>query len=604
MPESANPLAAPVESHTTLGVPQLRSTARDKLPRKGWPESRLRLGNEATAWDTTTWVHSYPDHGTRTDCILCLRGSNFAEANKREQIAAMTRAIPPKKICVSTSSPSTFYSAQLFIIMALSDKEKSDDRSSERVEDAGPGTIHDVAGHGHAATDISIQPLREGCGGSWTCTQSQLCNARIAGLNEDLDLQGYDYNKILSVFYISYILFEIPATILCKWIGPGWFLPITSLLFGGASIATAFVNTQSAICGVRFLLGIFEAGMLPGIAYYLSRWYKRAELTFRLSLYMVMAPLAGAFGGLLASAILKLDHFGSLHNWRMIFAIEGIITVGLSLVAFFSLTDRPETAWWLTQEEKELCIARVKSERLAQTEVIDGIDKTKLKRGMSNPLVIQIAAIFLFNNITVQGLAFFLPTIVGTIYPDYTVVQKQLHSVPPYAVGAFFAVAFPAVSWYLDRRQILIILTSPLVMVGYAMFLGTDNANARYAACFLIASTCTVLGTLTNAHISANVVSDTARSSAIGLNVMFGNVGGLISTWAFPVSDGPKYPIGNGLNLGCATAILLLSTAGYFWMNADNKKRDARNVEEELAGMSAGEIQELDWKHPAFRWRP
>jgi MFS family permease len=79
------------------------------------------------------------------------------------------------------------------------------------------------------------------------------------------------------------------------------------------------VHNFSAICGVRFLLGIFEAGMLPGIAYYMSRWYRRSELAFRLSLYIVMAPLAGAFGGLLASGILKLSHFGSLHQWRMIF---------------------------------------------------------------------------------------------------------------------------------------------------------------------------------------------------------------------------------------------------------------------------------------------
>ncbi|KAK7414197.1 hypothetical protein QQX98_006891 [Neonectria punicea] len=512
--------------------------------------------------------------------------------------------------------------------MAFSDKGQADDRSSERVEDTEHKNvnIHDVAGRGHLATDIygnatvQFDPAAERRL-RWKLDlhtvptvavlylfcfidRANIGNARIAGLDEDLNLQGYDYNKILSVFYISYILFEIPATVTCKWIGPGWFLPITSLLFGGISIATAFVETQAAICGVRFLLGIFEAGMLPGIAYYLSRWYKRAELTFRLSLYMVMAPLAGAFGGLLASAILKLDHFGSLHAWRMIFAIEGIITVGLSLIAFYSLTDRPETARWLTQEEKELCIARVKSERIGQTEVLDGIDRTKLGRGMSNPLVIQIAVIFLFNNITVQGLAFFLPTIVGTIYPEYTVVQKQLHSVPPYAVGAFFAVAFPALSWYLDRRQILIIMTSPMVMAGYAIFLGTDDSTARYVACFLIASTCTVLGTLTNAHISANVVSDTARSSAIGLNVMFGNVGGLISTWAFPVADGPNYPIGNGLNLACASMILMLSTGGYFWMLADNKKRDGRNVEEELAGMSSEEVRELDWKHPAFRWRP
>ena len=286
-------------------------------------------------------------------------------------------------------------------------------------------------------------------------------NARIAGLEKDLGLKGFDYNIILSIFYVSYIIFEIPASICCKWVGPGWFLPLTSLLFGVASIATAFVHSRAAICGVRFLLGIFEAGMLPGIAYYLSRWYQRAELTFRLSLYMVMAPLAGAFGGLLASAILTMDHFGSLHEWRMIFALEGIITVGLSLIAFITLTDRPETARWLTEEEKELCIARVKSERIGATEVIDGIDRTKLWRGMTNPVTLEIAVIFLFNNITVQGLAFFLPTIVRSIYPEFTVVQQQLYSVPPYAVGAFFVLAYPALSWYLDRRQLLIALSSP-----------------------------------------------------------------------------------------------------------------------------------------------
>lgn len=326
---------------------------------------------------------------------------------------------------------------------------------------------------------------------------------------------------VLSVFYISYILFEIPATITCKYIGPGWFLPATSLLFGGVSIATAFVKTKAAICGVRFLLGIFEAGMLPGIAYYMSRWYCRAELTFRLSLYVVMAPLAGAFGGLLASAILKLENFGSLTDWRMIFAIEGIITVGLSLMAFYTLTDRPETAKWLTREEKDLCIARVKSERIAQTEVIDGIDTLKLWRGVSSPVTIQIAVIFLFNNITVQGLAFFMPTIVASIYPEYTVIQKQLHSVPPYVVGAFFAVAFPAVSWYFDRRQFLIAMTAPMVMTGYVMFLASEVAEVRYAACFLIASSAMVLGSMSNAHISANVASDTARSAAIGMNVNY-----------------------------------------------------------------------------------
>jgi len=101
--------------------------------------------------------------------------------------------------------------------------------------------------------------------------RANIGNARLAGLEKDLHLKGYNYNQVLSVFYVSYILFEIPSNMCCKWIGPGWFIPAISLGFGAASIATAFVHDLRAICGVRFVLGIFEAGMLPGIAYYLSR---------------------------------------------------------------------------------------------------------------------------------------------------------------------------------------------------------------------------------------------------------------------------------------------------------------------------------------------
>jgi sugar phosphate permease len=352
----------------------------------------------------------------------------------------------------------------------------------------------------------------------------------------------------------------------------------------------------------------------------MSRWYRRSELAFRLSLYIVMAPLAGAFGGLLASAILTLDSFGSLKRWRMIFAIEGIITCLLSLIAFFTLTDRPETARWLSQEEKDLAIARVKSERVGQSEVLDKLDKKKTFRGILNPVILSTAFIFLLDNITVQGLAFFTPTIVRTIYPKNTVVSQQLHTVPPYIVGAFFTVLIPFISWRIDRRTILFICSAPLMMVGYIMvshkqathdaqltfrqFLASHNPQVRYGATFIIASGAFSFGALCNAHASANVVSDTARASAIGTVVMFGNIGGLISTWSFLPFDGPNYRIGNGLNLATSSTILILSILLLLWMNRSNKKRETVNVDQELAGKSTGEIEDLDWRHPSFRWRP
>lgn len=415
-------------------------------------------------------------------------------------------------------------------------------------------------------------------------------------------MKHYEYNNIISIFFVSYILFEVPSNIICKAMGPDWFLPLSALLFGAASLATAFVTTVLQAMGVRFLLGVFEAGMMPGIAYYLSRWYRRAELAFRLSLYIVMAPLAGAFGGLLASAILSLDHLGRLRTWRMIFAVEGVITMGLGLAAFMVVTDRPATARWLTPSEKDLAIARVKSERIGATTVLDTLDKPKILRGILNSVTLGTSFIFLLNNVTVQSLAFFAPTIVRDIHSHAAPVQQQLYTVPPYVVGAAFTVLLPLISWRMDRRLIFI-LSTLLIMVGYCMFLGSHDKSVRYGATFLIASSAFAFGPLTNVHVSANVVSDTARSAAIATNVMLGNVGGLIGGWAFLPWDAPDYRIGNGLNLATAGSILVFSSLMLRWMKRDNAGRRRRDVEAELSGLTRQQMEDLDWKHPAFRWK-
>jgi len=437
-------------------------------------------------------------------------------------------------------------------------------------------------------------------------------------MDVDIGMVGYDYNMILSSFFIGYIVFELPAVACCKAVGPGWFLPATSLLFGATSIATAFITTVPQAAAVRFLLGVFEAGMLPGCAYYLSRWYRRSELTFRISLYIVMSPLAGAFGGLLAGAILGVPRIGSVTGWRMIFLVEGIVTMGLALIAFAALPNGPETARWLNSEEKELAIGRLQAERDVRrpgTTVGDGaaplVDKLNLRRflrGIANPVTMSTSIVFLFDAITVQSLAFFLPTIVKTIFPLETTVRQQLYTTPPYLLGIVLTAGLSFISWRIDRRQIFVTGSVPLVMIGYAMFLGSTNPRVRYAATFLASSSFT-LGALTNAQVSANVISDTARSAAIGINAFCAHLGGLVSTWAFLQWDAPHFPIGNGINLATSSTSFVISFATLIWMNRDNKARDAREAAgggegAGQEGLTAEEAQDLDWKHPAFRWKP
>lgn len=356
-------------------------------------------------------------------------------------------------------------------------------------------------------------------------------NARIAGLEKDLNLKGYDFNIALTCFTVVYTALEAPATVCCKWVGPGWFLPGCTIGFGIASFATGLVHNRGQLFAVRCILGAFECGMFPGIAYYLSRWYRRAELGFRLSLYVATAPMAGAFGGLLASAILRLPGFGGMHGWRLIFAIEGLISLGLGVVGFLFLTDRPETARWLTPEERRMAADRITAERIATTALLDKIDRVRMRRGVTNPVVLGTGIMFFMDNLTVQGLSFFLPTIVSTIYPDRSVTTQQLFTVPPYILGIFFTIAASALSWRLDRRHVILTLSALPVLVAYAMFVSTLDPQVRYAAAFFVASSSFIPGSMSNAQVSANVVSDTSRSLAIGLNVAIAALG---------VSD--KYP--------------------------------------------------------------
>ena len=108
-----------------------------------------------------------------------------------------------------------------------------------------------------------------------------------------------------------------------------------------------------------------------------------------------------------------------------------------------------------------------------------------------------------------------MPTVVRSIYPNHSVVTQQLYSVPPFAVGAFFTLVLSGLSWRLDRRNIIMMAGALISLTGYAMFLGSDNTQTdlRYGATFVGASGCFLFGALANAQVSANVFSDTARSS-------------------------------------------------------------------------------------------
>ncbi|GAA5873025.1 hypothetical protein JCM16303_006918 [Sporobolomyces ruberrimus] len=435
--------------------------------------------------------------------------------------------------------------------------------------------------------------------------RANIGNARLAGLEKNLNLKGYDYNILLTAFYVAYVVGEMPAQWLNKRLGVGRMIAAWCFLFGLFSFVMTFVHSFGAAIAVRFLLGIAEGGVFPGIALYLSRFYRNSELAFRLALYIVCAPLAGAFGGLLASGILKIDSFHPDQRWRNIFFIEGLITMGIAVAAYFVLCDDAQKARWLNEEEKALCAARVKIDNVGMPKVIDSLSTKAMIQGMSNPTTLLTSLIFLLDNITVQGLGFFLPTVIRTLFPGKTTVALQLRTVPPYIVGAFFTLAVPYASWKFNRRLIFMIGSAVPMMIGYIIFVASPatSLNLKYAAAFIIAVGAFSFGALCTAVVAINSTSDTSKASALGTCVLAGNLGGLIATWVFLPDDGPRYVRANSINLGTSSGIFVLSILLLFYQVRQNRKKEAGRDDSILEGKTADEIAVLGQSHPGFRYK-
>ena len=151
--------------------------------------------------------------------------------------------------------------------------------------------------------------------------RTNIANASVFGLQKNLHLTGTQYNTALTIFFVPYIAFEIPSNIILKRLRPHIWLSACMFLFGLVTVCQGLVQNYSGLLAVRFFLGLAETGMFPGSFYLIGMWYKRSEAQKRYSFFFGSTSLAGAFGGLLASAIGKLNGRRGYLGWRWIFIL-------------------------------------------------------------------------------------------------------------------------------------------------------------------------------------------------------------------------------------------------------------------------------------------
>ncbi|KAJ3576510.1 hypothetical protein NP233_g372 [Leucocoprinus birnbaumii] len=427
---------------------------------------------------------------------------------------------------------------------------------------AGPSEKFNAIGSHEMAHKTSLEA---GPVGLSFLDRSNVGNARLAGLERDLDLQGLDYNIVLAVFFPFYVAAEIPSNIMMKRTSPSLWISLIMLVWGACMTLMGFVQSFTGLLFARMSLGLAEGGLFPDVAFYITLWYRRHETGFRIAVFFSAATLAGAFGGLLASGISKMDGIGGRPGWSCIFIIEGLITIIVAIVAKFVITDNPDSAGFLTSEEKTEVKMRLKKDtddlatEYATRYIFDALRDWK----------IWVYSLILFGvGVPVYSISFFLPTILANI--GYSHEKAQLMSVPPYVLGCLSTVTAGYVADKYNTRGPFIIGCNLIGISGLVMLISSQMLPIDRLCSSVFPNIPAPISWNSN-----NVGGSTKRAVAIGLQVGLGSLSGMISGFSFRPSDAPRYFAGYSLLIGTVTMSTVLSLIMHIYLTRENGRRNA-----------------------------
>lgn len=407
-------------------------------------------------------------------------------------------------------------------------------------------------------------------------------------MDKDLHLDSEKYEWLLTIFYISYIIFEFQA-MMWKIVPPHRWAAFVVFGWGLVSTLQAAIHTWKAEMALRFFMGLTEAGYGPGIPYLLSFFYLRHELGLRAGLFLSAAPLANTFAGALAYGITS----GSpgIPKWRVLFLVEGLPTIVMAGVAWFFLPDSPEKARFLNEEEKMVAVARGVRQAGAATRV-GGVNWKELRQGLADPKgwilgvsylrrvadmcrrLILGQLMYFSCNVSFSSLPVFLPTILKEM--GFSAINAQGLTAPPFFLSFLVTITTPYIADRTQQRGIMLVILTVVGGTGYVILAAAKSVAARYFGVFLAAAG--IFPAIANIlpWVLNNQGSDTRRGAGIMLLNVIGQCGPLLGTRMYPSNEGPFYVKGQSV---CAafmfftTFLVIVLRTLLVW---ENKKLDKK----------------------------
>jgi len=256
-------------------------------------------------------------------------------------------------------------------------------------------------------------------------------------MSADLGLTETMFGLASGLFFIGYLLFEVPSNIALHRFGARRWIARILVTWGIIAAAMAFVPNATTLYVARILLGVAEAGFFPGIMLYLTFWFPRSVRVRLTGLFMIALPASSALGAPIAGAILQYaDGFLGLAGWRVMFLVLGLPAVLLGIAAWFYLTDRPKDADWLAADERQW----LDDTMAAEQQATQAGGKHRVRDSLKDPRVWALGLVYFGVTYGLYALSFFLPTIVAgfaeSFDTTFSILENGLIVAVPFAIGA------------------------------------------------------------------------------------------------------------------------------------------------------------------------
>lgn len=402
-------------------------------------------------------------------------------------------------------------------------------------------------------------------------------------LQPDIGLSEAAYGLGAGLFFVGYVIFEVPSNILLFKVGARLWIARIMVTWGLVAIAMAFVQGESSFYVLRFLLGVAEAGLVPGVILYLTQWIPSVRRAQVIGLFYLAVPLSSVFGAPLSSWLMGFSPWG-VEGWRFMFVVEGLPCLLLAVVVLKYLTDRPHEAQWLTAEQRAWLTGELALEEEEQSAHSHRVGS--LVGAMRDPRVLGMSVVYFSMIIPIYALAFFLPTIVKQM-GDFSTLQIGFITAIPYVFASIGLVVLARRS---DRRGERIYHYAVPAAVGAAGLVLAALTLASSPVLALVGFTLGAVGCISTLPCfwseTPKLLTGVAAAAGIALISSIGNIAGFVAPYMVALIKGEQESQSGTTNsvLVCAA---FLAVAAIVMVVVGRSIAAAKARRDEPAAMSA-----------------